>query len=477
MFLKEKLPPFSIAPHSLWFWGKTGLLSALAGGLALLLLITAFASYLLPYLALAIVGGIGIRVLYRHPLLNLCFTIAAFSVVTDFEEGIQIREALYGFLYIGFLSYWFISRIFFFRDNILKTGVDYAVAGFLIWVTASFGLTSLFGGEFSAAIVEWTSVIFIAFYFPVKEACVRYKNGARAILITIVLLGLFAAVRNFVSYRALLESATAVWNIVAGRVVTNEILLVISGLASIVLLIHSKTWKTQVFYLCIANLLLVSLILTQSRAYWIDYALGIFVLLFVLEIHRRIRLLGILIINSVFLLITALIVSPELVSLILTGLSERLLSLGSATTQDISLINRFYESRAVIQKIISNPILGYGLGVSYTVFDIIEKYTMSKTFAHNGFLMIWFKYGFIGLVLVLYTWMISIRNAFRAGNSNPDHYLCIYGIIAFIGLLSMFPSTNTSVQFFLSDTNLAFALLIGWANGIYARMKNPLSDT
>ncbi|RMF52228.1 MAG: hypothetical protein D6746_16925 [Bacteroidetes bacterium] len=460
----------ALTPENLGARGRLVLQGGLAFGLLLVLYLTWSAPDLVVFLPIVLLGGVGAWYLFRHPLLNLCVVLGGFAIVADFEEGLQLSEVLYGLYLITFLAHWFVTRGYLYRERIFVDRVDRALALFLCWMTGSLFLTLLFQHALGIAFREWSTFILLALYFPVKEACIRYRRGPQAILGVLLFLGVFVALRNLLNFQEIVVSATYAWQIARGRVTTNEVLLLLPALAALVLLLHTNRRLGRAILLGAFLLFFASLILTQSRAYWLDFALGTILLFFLVRRAERLRLISLSLAGLAGTIVVGLLLFGDLIWLMAYGLADRLLSLLTATQEDISLINRFYESRAAWHLILQNPVLGYGLGARYRVFDLISDTTFFKPFIHNSFLLIWFKFGLVGLVALLYTWggclWMGLRASIRTALTSRDR---IYALIATVGLGSLLPSTYTSLQFYMSDTALAFALLAGWAAGLYHR--------
>ena len=106
---------------------------------------------LLLYIPVVCLGALAV-VHLRDELYRLCAVLAGFVFVAGYEAGFQAVEAVYGLVYLSYLGHWFISRFFFYRDWITQTWVDRALLLFLVFVTASFGLTFLFEGDLAGEI-------------------------------------------------------------------------------------------------------------------------------------------------------------------------------------------------------------------------------------------------------------------------------------------------------------------------------------
>ena len=420
----------------------------------------------IPTLALA---SIGLVRLFRYPLANLAVVLGLFVLVADLEEGIQFTEVLYGLYYFSFLGHWFITRIFVFKQNILADPEDKAILLLILGISLSIPLTFLFGGEAKWLLSEWTSLMLLAFYFPVKEACIRYKHGAKVVIGVLLWIGLFASVRNAFLYREALMNTEAAWQIVKGRIHFNDNMLMASSLITLVLLTFSRKVRHMLPLIGLFLLLLSGLILTQSRGFWIAFVFGSGLLLLLVDARNRRKLLFLLGTGIACFAIIVLLFLSDYSDLIFLGMVDRLLSISTALANDPSMVNRVRESKAVLDQIIQNPILGYGMGVPYTFFDMVHVSTDQDAFVHNAFLGVWYKFGIWGLGLVLHVWISAVRKGLRAVRIDSASPTCVRAFAAGIALGSLTLGSMTSNPFFLMDGTLLFGLLAGLASGAHRR--------
>ncbi|HIL56848.1 MAG TPA: hypothetical protein EYG39_02945, partial [Rhodothermales bacterium] len=106
----------------------------------------------------------------RHPLGPLAGALVFFGFISRNKAGIQPEEIAFALYYLGFLSHWFVTRALVYKERIVRGGLDLVLVGFLLYVTASVGLTIVFGGKLSGAMSEWVNFSMFAFYFPIREA-------------------------------------------------------------------------------------------------------------------------------------------------------------------------------------------------------------------------------------------------------------------------------------------------------------------
>ena len=416
-----------------------------------------------------------IAYLFANPLANTAVVLFGFVALTDYSEGLQVTEIIYGLYLFGFLAHWYFMRLFVYRQPFIRTVPDRAIFAFLLLCTAYLPIAFLFNGNVYGIFAEWRALVLLAFYFPVKETVREHRNGAAIVLTAIAFVGLFVAVRNLINYREMLLSATQLWQIARGRISTNDNLLMIASITGLVMLVFARRRHHQLVALAAFVMYFSGLILTQSRGYWLAFLVGAGIVWLVVDRRTKRRMFLLTAGGGIALLVVGLVFLQDYVALVYTGLIERIVSLKSAASADISLVNRFRETAAVWHKIVRNPILGYGMGVSYEFFDITRGASETDAFVHNGYVSLWYKYGLLGLGLMLTAWLGSIVRGIRAFSvrTGPPA-VRLAGLIAASALSAFMLSCITSNPFFLNDTLFAFAILMGASSGALDRV-NTLS--
>ena len=145
----------------------------------------------------------------------------------------------------------------------------------------------------------------------------------------------------------------------------------------------------------------------------------------------------------------------------------------TATTEDISLVNRFIETSAVWESVRLNPILGYGMGVPYRVQDIILDITYLKAFVHNGYVALWYKFGIWGLGMMLFFLGMVVRNAVRAFKTSQETTVIRIACLAVAASFSaLFLSAITSNPFYINDTMFIYAVLAGISGGCWSLVQS-----
>lgn len=448
-------------------------------GLFAVLLLAWLAPERLPYLVAALLGAGVLVVLFRHDLLNLCVLIGSFALVSDFEAGFQIEEVLYGLYFFAYVGYWYASRLIFYRDTIVHRFEERVLVFFLIGASLALPtLTLLFGGSLRAGLSEWIALMLLALYFPIKEALSGYRNGPVALIVTLGWVGTYASVRNVLQYRRIISDMEFAWQVMNGRVVTNEMLLLLTAMGALVFLVATNRWRSRVVMTGLLMVYMGSLILTQSRSYWLAFLLGSAMVFLVAEAAYRRRMLVAGTTGGLLLFLAALVLFGDTVLLIGTGLLERFATIGSAATADLSVVNRFAETSAVWDEIIHNPVLGYGPGVSFQYFSLIEDRSEVRTFIHNGYAGIWYKYGLWGLLSALTVWLTMMWRGLQTYRMWEAPLVSrLSGLIAAACLCAFLFSTAFANPFHLRHTVFVLAVLFGLAGGSYHRVTSSPQPT
>lgn len=463
-------------PSDTWLlnWGRFTLGAAFGLGLLITVYLAALAPGLLPFLPLVMLGGVAAWVLFQYPLWNLFFVLALFAPTADFDDGRQIEEILYALYLVSYIVVWHVRFRLLAGRPWTACRADQLLLGFFIWMGITLPLTVVFGGSLGAQFSELYAWFSFLLYWPVKHAVASKPNGLRTVLLGLLAIGLFVLVRNVLTYAETLSNASQAWQVIKGRAVMNEGLLMVPAFISLVGFIYSDSWRYRLLSGIGFGLFFTGLILTQSRGYWAAFLLANVGLFFVIPWRYKKRIVVSGAAAGTMAVVIGFFFFGDVIILIAAGLWERLTSIGTAATRDISLINRFLESGAVWARIQTNPILGHGMGVPYKFFDITWEHTRSGAFIHNGYLSIWYKFGIPGVILFLGFLGNTLWRSLRLSLADlPDvMYLNRIAVLAALGsLLALVVSTNTSNAFIVSDTILMLAVLAGITHGTDRSLK------
>ncbi len=451
-----------------------GLLAITA--VALVYLVAIFAADFIVLIPIAILGLGGAIVLFQYPTANLIVLLASVIFALNFEPGFQLPEILFGLYYSAFMLFWCGRTLLDPKRSLITSTIDVVLAGFLFYVTASFALTVLYGGDLRAALSEWVALSFLGLYFPVRELCRDHRNGSKMVVWIIIGIGVFVAIRNLYAYAARLENAEHLYQIVTGRVMLNDNVLMVASVAALVVLLFAERMRNRLLSLLLFLFIFASLIFTQSRTFWVAFVFGVGVVFLIVEARYKRRVIILMGAGVVSFLAAGVLFFGDMLGLILGALVDRMATIGSAAESDISLRSRGYEALAALEHIRSNPILGHGVGVSFEFFDIIEKVVKERTFIHNAYVSLLYRFGMIGLVLMGTFWFLAIKRSVRVARAASSSRMArTGGLIAAVTLIAFILSANASNPFFLMDALFMFGVLTGLGSGTFERWDSEVA--
>jgi O-antigen ligase len=449
-------------------WGLAGLLVL---SLVAAVLVALHASPLYELLIPALLLGVsGVYVALRHEVLGVVVMMALSVLVLIPQDGIGIGDLVFAGYYGLFVLLWFVPRLPRYAEY-LRRPEDVALLMFLSLAVGSLFLTVLFRGSLSDAIVQLFALSVFCLYFPIRDVCLRHERGvlytAGALLFVIT----FAAIRNLVRYQEIVLAAQQAWQFTTARVWINDSLMMAGAVIAMVFTLFARERKHSVGFALIFAASFVALVMTQSRGFWVAFLVGASFVFVLVGRRQKIRMLiagaGVAGISAV----VAIVFLSEFLPLIIAGLTDRFGSLGTATTEDVSLVNRFVESWAVLERIALNPVVGYGMGVPFSFYDITWDATMTGTFIHSGYLSLWYRFGVFGLLLMLFFWGRAIWAGFSAFKDTSARLSLRTPALATAAVLFAYIlPAQTSNPFVLLDSIFLFTALSAIAVGARDRM-------
>ena len=361
---------------------------------------------------------------------------------------------------LSYRALYVISRLVLNPKQIFRSFVDGAIFFYVAWTTLSLSWGLYFGADPGTALSDWLCVASLLFYFPTRDYVER-TGTTRTVVIILLALALFAAVRNLINYRQVVIYATIGWEF-KSRVTTNEILLVSGCVGYLTLAVRSMSWTHVLLSLTAFSISFISLIVTQTRAFWVAFAFGFVWILLLRGGRERFKLMTFSFFGGIFLTVFTYLILGDVVFTLALGILERALTIGSSVSKDLSLISRFYEADAALELFWQNPLAGWGPGGTFRFYDIIEDATIERTFIHNGYVGLLFKAGLIGTIPILTAWAILIvRGLWLSAKPKTSAWTLTPSII----LVAMLLPALTAMQFYAQDIAFVFALCSGCVAG------------
>ena len=459
-------------------WGNVLLWGGLAIGIFMTLGLVWAAPQFLPYIPLALIAGCAVTILLRFPIAHLATLLCGSVVLSNYTPGFQLVEVIYGMYFLVYLSLWYFTHFISNNSTLIENAVDYAIAIFLFGVVPlGIVVSFLFNGVFTSTISETIALSFVGFYFPVKKLCRDEKYGLQIVGLILLWFSLYFTATHIYTYYQGIQNAEFLWQIATERFYGKEMPLLIGSLITLVAFLYLENKRQRLISFLLFAGFFASLILTQSRGYWLDLILGMAYLFILQDRANKIKIVSAALSIFVVAILTGWYLFGDLATVALGTIIERFASIQTSLTEDISLVNRFYEWESVWTAIKINPILGYGLGTPYMTYDLIRDFHMVKSFTHNGVLSLWYRLGIFGLGTMLFIWGNSIYQATKLSREDGiSRSHKIIAIMAAVCLVALIPASNTSNPFHRTHEILSFILLVTWVAGLRSHIANYQDD-
>lgn len=394
---------------------------------------------------------------YRKPQL-LTFSLIFFALLAfDQETGTNIQEALYYALLAGSVVI-IVPYLALTGRLTLRQSIDKAYLVFFLFLIYGTLLGFLSGAVMKNRIDDLT-ILFPFFTYFIFRDQIKEDTTLRNILIIIVLMILLITFRNIRNYQQILIEAVMDWQIQKARVAKNEVFVMLGSIGFLIVYAFQTKWITRLFYLGMFVIAFSGLILTQSRGYWLAFLVSF--LLFFLFADRGVR--ANLVITVVSMTIVATIVAftfyYSATMLIIENFTYRFTVTGGIAKLDASLLERVIETQYIWERILVNPLAGYGLGYTYPRYGVIFAYSTHTSYIHNGYLAIWFKLGLFGLLAILgYVYQILKTNLYLLKHAQSP-FIRQLAIILFCQISGMMVVNITSPQFLGFDSVLLLTVI------------------
>lgn len=365
-------------------------------------------------LGLGVAGLVAWLALVRRPVAHLTALLVCFAVLFNSEEGVQASELAFGAYYLGYLAVWLVGHVALGPGRLLRDGLDLALVAFLALVTAQAVTAPLYGGDPLLAVNQWRCALVLAFYFPIRET-VRERPGALVpITAAFVAVALFLTARNLYLYASGLQSAEALYQLVFNRARMGERIYAVALLGAIAFAVRpGATAWTRMMALAVAVATAGAVVGGMSRTIWVAIVPGLVVQALVFNAQEWRAVAIVLGVTAAGLVVAVPLFVGDAFEAVVTGLSFRAGSIATSASQDLSLINRFYEWEAAARAALVSPVLGRGLGVPYRYFDILYQATVWRPFNHSTYVGVFYRHGLAGLALFLGIYSATAWRAFQ----------------------------------------------------------------
>jgi O-antigen ligase len=434
----------SISPVSQYRNFALMLISVAALPLILWSATTEYAAFI-PIAIIVLVGGI---ISFRSPIVALCVIILFHIIILEPTEGISIGEIVFGIYFFGYLTFWFFNKIFIQHEKILQTIPDVFLISYVAMCFVSIVMALVLNTSILKWFREFLTIASLLLYFPAREALKSERNVkiAGAAFIGLVLV---FALKNIWQYRTASLAASYLWEVLGSRKPHNAHLFFGGSVVMAGLFIHARSLKLRLLFGSVMSIVLVGLIVSFTRGFWIATLIGLGFLFLFLDADKRKSFLLFSTAGTASAVVVVSVFFPHVSSFLLQTIIHRFTSSGSAF-EDMSVIERVVESRAAIHEIMQSPLVGHGFGSTFSFYNILDKSTVTTWYIHNAYLFLLYKVGVIGAFLFLgfYAGVISegLSAAKKLKNGVFDREINITVVAVFIGMLAVALTSNMFIE-------------------------------
>lgn len=386
--------------------------------------------------------------------------------------GVAGGEIAFTALSLAGICIWLFKEMAIHRRPIVRTGFDALLLGvFISTSVVALVATLLHDGEMMRYMNEWTKLLDLLLYFPVR-AIIRTRRDVMVLVGICVLIGVVNGVFSVMTYRERLMDAVFAYEIEHSRVFTNEPVSMIYAILGTVVVAYARTRWTLLLGILLTTSGILFLIVTFSRGAILSATIGMtFVMLFS---GRGLRVLSVIIVSLVMGATAVYVAFPNIATTMATSVGRRLGSIGSTMT-DVSFNLRVIEANKILEYYVPHsPIIGYGYGVRYHWIDPTVKYSINHSFIHNGYIRLVYKYGYPLAVFFLFFLLYPLLRAMMSWPSRLDwqSHAMMVGSIAYL----ICALVNNYVSDMFSHFAGPFNYVLCWAVLDYVhRRTSPLS--
>jgi O-antigen ligase len=418
---------------------------------------------------IALLGLVGFYYLLKNTFAGLCAFILLHILVLRSTEGINAGEIFFGLYFFAFLGVWFFRKIFLKRERILLSYIDYALAGFLAMSVFSFIPAYLYGSDLFKWFRELIPVLTLLFIFPLRDE-VNSTRRVKILIASFLLLSVVIAVNSILNYKELVLQATETWQLASSRQHFIEPQLMAIVIVSGSFFILAEKARQRWFAFLIMMTFSLTMVVTFTRSIWIGTIIGFAILFLFIPVKSKIRMVTYFVLFVFISIAIMVLFFGDLATFIFDQLARRFLTIGEVG-KDLSFLNRIVEAKALIANIEMNPIVGYGLGKSYS-FDPIIPGPKTTWYAHNTVLFVWFKIGLVGLISLIIFAGGSFFQAVRLYKSLTDTFSKTLLIGCAASLCAIYVVSFTALQFFSKDSSLLGMLIFGLIQAYWLRWND-----
>lgn len=404
---------------------------------------------------------------FRYTLAGLSLLILFQLRVLQGTAEISAEEVAYAALFFVTVLGWFVRES---RTDIgrraLRSPLGRSLGLFLGLCAASLVVTVAMEGSPLWWFRDLVRFSYFLLFFPIATT-LRSRRDVAVVGACLLAVVLFQGLSTVYFYGKAVAATQALWQLRYQRVALHEVFAMAALVGAFALFLRTRSRAIAAFGVALGIICIVSLAASLTRGYWVAAALAAALAYFIAR-GRPSRAAAFTAIVVAAIGIVAVGLFSSKVIGVVSSLLDRV-STFTAPLRVLSMRERFAETRALLEGIRRSPIVGHGLGATVSYMSPLRGHVMTRTYAHNAYLFIWFKLGIVGLATFLVFYVRGIRTtlaAIRTVRSRDAKALLAAGAAL---LLAFVPLSFTSPQYYGKSSALVIVLILGFAQAILLR--------
>jgi O-antigen ligase len=368
------------------------------------------------------------------------------------------------------LTAWLVQKKLIKKEPLLNSSSDWWLFLFFFACILSLIPAILYRVDLIKWFRELVPYLTLLLFFPLVE--IATKRRVITYLALLFVVGLSIGIRNLWFYYKAINNAEFLWQLISFRETENEPILFVLMIVSLCMFLFTRSRWIRFGMLTAFLIFATSLFATFTRGYWLAAVIALFLFFIFLKPASKTRAALLMILLLSISLLLAELYLGDIFSYLSTAVVDRFTSIGESFN-DVSVVNRLVESKAVWEQIKINPIMGYGLGKTYWFQPLIPR-DLPTWYVHNGYLYLWYKTGLMGLIFFFGFYGIITWRGYKLYQKNSGNWGGILVLALTSCLLAMLVVNLTSPQVNQKDSLLIITLFAVIIDGFYRKpiLKN-----
>ena len=365
------------------------------------------------------------------------------------SEGLSIFDVLFAGLFIGSNALWLINKVLLKREKIAHNLGDFLILSFFFLLIFNFVVAFLNNNDLMLWLREYFMFSIVLIYFPIRDILKDEKDIKSFLKVFAVVVVFCGFYQIYLYYNRINTDLVYAYELKHGYNF-NQTLYTIASIYGFVFTFFQLKKRDELLSIIFTGIVVVSLIATFSRTFWVTLAAVIFILFLFFPSKKKVKIVVYLSVILGIFFISAYLLMKDNLMIFLEVIINRFTS-SAEGKQDLSVVARLMEWTEVIKQIFNQPLYGKGLGGKFSFYSVIVTHSLHTDIIHNGYLFILFR---AGIPLSLFYFGFIVFYTIRAYDNlifTKTGFLRPLAISNLTSILTMYVVNFTSSQFFYRD--------------------------